>query len=564
MADGVLKVGNSNRFLGISGGGWNSHSIASGLTSGALAGLSKQTNQVVNLRTLMGDVDGLSANSGGSWFLSQLAYSSAFRQALESESGRNSWNTSGYNGQVAQLFSGAAQKPVAALEAIKAATPKRLVKKASSLLQEVLYLLGVAQGISETGINWRNVVDRFAFGPMGMLTELGAKSLTSPREAWAQGKDLVIAAAAQSSGAVMDQIGLLNNKIFASITSPQVPAIEASQVTPLILISDSAADGSTITAKALLSAGDRQQLNYSNNKWFSSVGQSTSSLASQWQSTAGVIDATVASSAAAALYTAPKTYERISWLPQLLANQLANEVRDLSPLGQFKDGVFSMPKELPNIPNKGSLSTEQVMAAYQEGGLARLADGGYVDNASAAYMVKQIQDSIGAAADFNLTVWMNSSVDPVTGIKMKTGPSEFSSYWVPRDVGRLFGNSDGNNNDTAVTNFDAYPNPPVVAPYIFKREAWYGEAPVWKTNNQSIDMSYFDLNVETIDNAAFGIRGGQKGRLHLFVTNNKDSLAAPASTSILSQYNNNYDFVRNWISDGVGLESIKTAFGLSA
>jgi len=563
MADAVLRVSNSNRFLGISGGGWNSHSIASGLTSGALAGLSKQTNQAVDLRTLMGDVDGLSANSGGSWFLSQLAYSSAFRQALESESGRNSWNTSGYNGQVAQLFAGAAQKPVAALEAIKAATPKRLAKKASSLLQEVLYLLGVAQGISETGINWRNVVDRFAFGPMGMLTELGAKTLTSPREAWALGKDLVIAAAAQSSGAVMDQIGLLNNKILASITSPQVPAIEASQVTPLILISDSATDGSTITAKALLSAGDRQQLNYSNNKWFSSVGQLTSSLASQWQSQAGVIDATIASSAAAALYTAPKTYEKISWLPQLLANQLANEIRDLSPLGQFKDGVFSMPKELPNIPNKGSLSTEQVMAAYQEGGLARLADGGYVDNTSAAYMMKQIQDSIGAAADFNLTVWMNSSVDPLTGIKVKTGPSEYSSYWVPRDVGRLFGNSDGNNNDSAVTNFDAYPNPPVVAPYIFKREAWYGEAPVWKTNNQSIDMSYFDLNVETIDNAAFGIRGGQKGRLHLFVTNNKDSLAAPATTSILSQYNNNYDFARNWISEGVGLESIKSAFGLS-
>jgi hypothetical protein len=564
MADNVIRPGDSNRFLGISGGGWNSHSIASGVISGALAGLSKQTNQVVDLETLMGDVDGLSANSGGSWFLSQLAYSSPFRQALESEMGRNTWNSTGYNGQVAELFKGAVRKPIATLEAIKGARSKGVIKQATSLLQDVIYLAGIAKGVSETGINWRNVVDRYAFGPLGMLAELNGKNLTSPREAWANGKDLVIAAAAQSSGAVMDQIGLLNNKIFAGITSPNVPAIETSQVTPLILISDSANDGSSITAKAVLSAGNSQQLNYSNNKLFANNRQSSTSLASLLQSTAGVIDATIASSAAAALYTSPKTYERISWLPQLLANQLANELRDMSPLGKFEDGIFSMPKNLPNLPNKDSMTTEQVMLAYQNQGLARLADGGYVDNTSAAYMVKQIQDSIGTTDDFNLTILMNSSVDPLTGIRMKTGPSEYSSYWVPRDVGRLFGNSDGKNNDSGVTYFDAYPNPPVVAPYIFKREAWYGEEPVWKTNSQSIDMSYFDIDIETIENAAFGIKGGQKGRLHLFITNNKDSLAAPVTPSILAEYNNNYDFVRDWIGNGVGLDSIKTAFGFVA
>jgi hypothetical protein len=236
----------------------------------------------------------------------------------------------------------------------------------------------------------------------------------------------------------------------------------------------------------------------------------------------------------------------------------------MSPLGKFEDGIFSMPKNLPNLPNKDSMTTEQVMLAYQNQGLARLADGGYVDNTSAAYMVKQIQDSIGTTDDFNLTILMNSSVDPLTGIRMKTGPSEYSSYWVPRDVGRLFGNSDGKNNDSGVTYFDAYPNPPVVAPYIFKREAWYGEEPVWKTNSQSIDMSYFDIDIETIENAAFGIKGGQKGRLHLFITNNKDSLAAPVTPSILAEYNNNYDFVRDWIGNGVGLDSIKTAFGFVA
>ena len=564
MAEISISSTSTNRFLGISGGGWNSHSIASGLISGSLAGLSKQVNKSVDLKTFMGDIDGLSANSGGSWFLSQMAYSSAFREALESESGRNNWNSTGYNGQVANLFTGVTKKSVDIIESIKSSIPKRLYQKASSVLQDVLYLTGVANGLSETGINWRNVVEKYAFGPLGMLTEIGGKRFTDIRENWAQGKDLVIAAAAQSSPAVLDQVGLLNNKIFAAVTSPDVPAIQEAQVTPLILISDSTEDGSSIEGKALFSAGNRQIIRNTNNKLFSSTAETSKSVAPLLKPSASIIDATVASSAAAGVFTAPKTYEKISWLPQFLANQLANALRDLSPLGQLKDGVFAMPRELPAIPNKGSLTTEQLMQSYSDEGLVRLADGGYVDNTSAAYMMKQIQDSNGVTADFNLTIFMNSSIDPVTGIKMKTGPSQDSGYWVPPDVGRLFGNSNGQNNDSSVTAFDLYPNPPVVSPYIFKREAWFGEEPTWKTNNQSIDMSYFDLNVETLENSAFSISGGQKGRLHLFLTNNKDSLAAPATTGILEQYNNNYDFVRNWISTGVGLESIKSAFGLLA
>ncbi len=563
MADTPLTAAVTNRFLGISGGGWNSHSVASGLISGALAGLSKRENRAIDLGTLMADVDGLSANSGGSWFLTQMAYSPSFRQALESEAGRNSWNSTGYNGQVAELFNNNTKQAVDVLKSLQSKSSRQVAKNFLKLPTEILYWIGIAQGLASTGVNWRNVVDRYAFGPYGMVGELANKTLSSARETWSRGKDLVIAAAAQSAPAVMDQVGLLANKIFAAVTSPDVPGIESSQVTPLSLVSDSSADGSSIQAKAVLTAGNTQTLIYSNNKWFANPASSSGSIPASSGSKASVIDATTASSAAVALYTAPKTYEAIKWMPAFLANQLTYLARDLSPLGQFTGGEFSMPKQLPDGMNRETASTEQVMQRYQEAGLARLADGGYVDNTSAAYMLKQIQESIGSSAEFNLTIFMNSTVDPLTGIKMQTGPNQQSSYWVPRDVGRLFGNSNGNNNDGAVTAFDAYPNPPVVAPTIFKKEAWYGEDPVWKTSSSSIDMSYFDLNVETVANAALGIQGGQKGRLHLFVTNNKDSLAAPATTGILGQYANNYDFVRDWVSQGVGLDAIQSAFGLS-
>jgi hypothetical protein len=131
MVEASISSTSTNRFLGISGGGWNSHSIASGLISGSLAGLSKQINKSVDLKTFTGDIDGLSANSGGSWFLSQIAYSSVFRVALESESGRNNWNSTGYNGQVAILFIGVTKESVDTIKSIKSLIPKRLYQKAS-------------------------------------------------------------------------------------------------------------------------------------------------------------------------------------------------------------------------------------------------------------------------------------------------------------------------------------------------------------------------------------------------------------------------------------------------
>ena len=53
---------------------------------------------------LMENIDGISANSGGGWFLSHLAYSEPFRQAFEDENLTNTFLTDGYYGEMREMF----------------------------------------------------------------------------------------------------------------------------------------------------------------------------------------------------------------------------------------------------------------------------------------------------------------------------------------------------------------------------------------------------------------------------------------------------------------------------
>ena len=73
----------SNRYLAFSGGGFNTHSMLAGMLAGTLDGLNSE-RQVRDVSLLTREIDGISANSGGSWFLTQLAFSPEFINQFES------------------------------------------------------------------------------------------------------------------------------------------------------------------------------------------------------------------------------------------------------------------------------------------------------------------------------------------------------------------------------------------------------------------------------------------------------------------------------------------------
>lgn len=95
----------SDRYLALSGGGWNAHSSHAGLLAGAMDALAA-TGKDNNIDNLLGQVKKLSSSSGGTWFSTQLSYADAFRKQFESRSGRDSYTTSGYNGELRKLFEG--------------------------------------------------------------------------------------------------------------------------------------------------------------------------------------------------------------------------------------------------------------------------------------------------------------------------------------------------------------------------------------------------------------------------------------------------------------------------
>lgn len=547
------------RYVAFSGGGWNSHSSLAGMVAAGLDGLAA-AGRSANLATLMAGVNGIAANSGGSWFLTHLAFSKPFLAGLELKAARDQYNSTGYNGQVAALFKATTPKIPNWLQPVI----KQLPQSVQDGLSKAGYLIGLAGAADAAQFSWRNFTDKFVYQPYNMLADLGGKGLDSARQGWAAGKDLLIAASAQTTPTVLDNIGLLQNKIFSSTPLRAAKAPPQGQMTPLFFLSDVQQGAKTPVASAFLGAGDAM-LDLSNNKLFSSLPALKRPLAADQQSALSVVDATTASSSALAHLAAVKTFDSVGI--SALQNTVAAAAREVAPLASLANGTLAMPKSLPAAAAKGA-SVEDLMRLYSDKGMTRLADGGFTDNTAAAFMVRHIQDEQGTTKPFNLTIFQNGTIDPLTGVKMQVGPkpTDLSTYWLSSDVANLFGSMNGPNKDGPLVTFDAIGGfkVPVPSAKIFDNAAWRGEKPAWSFVKDGIQINYFDLDVITVDNPTFGIKGGQKGRVQLFAGNNKDSNAAPLSAAILTEYAENYREYRDAFLNQGGLAPLQSALGLIA
>lgn len=547
------------RYVAFSGGGWNSHSSLAGLIAGGLDGLSSK-GQTGDLATLMGAVKGIAANSGGSWFLSHLAYSQPFLAGLEQASARDQYNSTGYNGQVATLFKATTPAIPDWLQTAIDALPQSL----KTSLQQAGYLLGLAGAAGEAQLSWRNFTDKFVFQPYNMLADLGSKGLDAARQGWAAGKDLLIVASAQTTPVVLDNIGLLQNKIFSATPLSAAQAPPQGMMTPLFFLSDVQEGAGSPVASAFFGAGD-VSLDLNNNKLFSSLPSLKQPVTASLKSNLSVVDATTASSSALAHLAAVKTLDAVG--VQAIANTVASTARDMAPLASLGQGTLAMPKVLPTPSRRGGTSVEELMRLYSSTGMTRLADGGFTDNTAAAFIVRHIQDTEGTSKPFNLTLFKNGTIDPLTGVRLQVGPkaSDLSSFWVPSDVANLFGSMTGPNQDGPLVTFDGIGGfqVPVPSARIFDHVAWFGEQPEWTYSKGGSEIAYYDLNVTTVDNPTFGIKGGQSGRVQLFASNNKDSNAAPVSAAILDEYSENYTLFRDAILNQGGLQPLQSALGLA-
>ena len=195
-----------------------------------------------------------------------------------------------------------------------------------------------------------------------------------------------------------------------------------------------------------------------------------------------------------------------------------------------------------------------------------MADGVYPDNQSAANMVRLVQDKYGTQKEFQITLFANANQAPLTDVKMLVGPNNLqSTYTVPIDLARLFGNQDGKNSDGDTLVFPDYGfNVKVPSSKIFDPTVWHGKVePDWKYSNDNVNISYFKLNAKTVANAAFGIKGGQDVKVGIFLAKNLNSSWLPSNPAYLDSYDSNFDVYRKAINAHGGFTYIKDAFGLT-
>ena len=494
------------RYFSFSGGGFNTHSLLAGMISGSLDALEK-AGRIRDVGLLTHSVGGFSANSGGSWFLSQLSYSQPFLNQFERDSLADSYNATGYNGKISDIYQsvsvgnkGNSDSGVVGEIASNSDSPST-----SKLIQSWLSMLG------DSGFDWRAFNQQITFKPFSMTSLMSSTQFNAPRLSWSSGKDFVVSASLQANPVVLDGVSRFEDKIFAQAASDGVDS--AAQTVPLSLVSlaEDATSSSSYQSSALLPAGTNA-LKYSTNAWFGAPKPKQINLASSLDANQlSVFDVATASSSAVGLLAAPASYAGIFGATTAsalapLVNQLSYELSDLAPPATFQDGVMLMPSEL----STGS-SLKSQFNSLSSNLATRLADGAYVDNTSAAYMVKHIQSEQALDDPFYLTVFSNSTTSPENGISMP-GAVQSKPFTVTSDVAALFGNSDGKGRyGSVVTNTtlgdQLTPSPQVFALMLGMVLSHFGPMAVGQL------IMLYRLSVETVDNKAFGVEAGQEGLL---------------------------------------------------
>jgi len=590
------------RYLALSGGGWNAHSSHAGLLAGAMDVLEK-TFKDKSIDNLLGRVEKLSSSSGGTWFSTHLAYTDAYRSQFESKQGRDSYTTTGYNGQLRKIFEGLGFNKDGSIKTPPLSGPAKIgynllksgidtaIATASKItgvnpqsiksgLDTVLFTTAMAvDTLKNSGVSWLGYVNNYVNKPLNLGNALQGLTMNSQRMPWAQDVDLILPGAMQTSKQTLGtdkQFGRSSRATHRAVMTQ--PVSPPGHFVPVSLISTAATtpNGSP-SGKAIFPAGGFTSV-YQSESLFNKSKPIQKTIPSTLANQLSITTASAVSSAAAGMMAGPialtsSLFESPS-LPKLAKSSLqfaqdniSDFVADLAPAVSINNGVLgdapALTKDQHNIKK------------VADSGLIRMADSGYVDNSSVAFLLKDIQDTDGPSQPFHITLWMqsNQKADPVTGLKsrVRIGPDarQLSDYGLASEIPLLFGQSkgDGTLDSDPIIHSASPKGLPIFAPSakVFDESAWYGKLKAdWSYSKDNIELTYFKLPVKTVENKTFGLKAGQSGVLHLFSATNPESAPAPLSFANLNEYDQNYNVIRDAIANHGGFEKLQDAFGLAA
>jgi hypothetical protein len=409
-------------YMSFSGGGYHAHAGASSVMMSLMDRVraTAAPDATIGLADITQNVEAFSSNSGGSWFLSQAAYTSKFSKALEAIDGWKTYTSNeGYFGQAYKYIASLDRDkdiclPLAVFSQDEYEKCLAMVEGADSYLKFLL---------SGGDANWHKLAVNAVFGQKfedsswHTMADDAKKLISGERQEWARDKSLVFASS------MLTETPALNYSVgWATIQSMQ--GKQNGEVVPgaaPVMFTVPGASGDTMSN--FLPGGDTE-LQYGTaikvDGSFLPDGRIKPFTLPASLSTrpARVIDVAASSSAAGAGFIDVPDM-RASGLPADLAALLAN----FAPAFTLRDGTtyngpFGMKEDLHDLSDKLAV---------------RLADGGFVDNTAVAYLLRYMADNNHLNDGFNILSMDNFPEQPVMvgnpAVQLPTG----------KDVAGLFG-----------------------------------------------------------------------------------------------------------------------------
>ena len=271
--------------------------------------------------------------------------------------------------------------------------------------------------------------------------------------------------------------------------------------------------------------------------------------------------------------------------------------RQMAPLFSFAEGS-NFKVDYIDEPGSLDLFSDEFIETFDSKDIAnqrqiRLMDGGYHDNTSAAHAMHQIQKKLEADGELNavlsskndeptfeLSIFAQSHSGPTSKLPhIPSDPSALKSVVaggpagdndsgliakVPGDVAKLFGVegstkirlNQGYQGDSDFLDGDFFQRPKV---QIFDLvTAWSDAEPSFSQGFSYVPLSgdpgeryddnqivIYELDVETVDNELFGVRGGQKGRVNLVYSTNEHAMNMTTDFDVFNSLQASYDNIRD-------------------
>ena len=497
-----MKRSKSMTYLAFSGGGWNSHTVLAATFSAGLQKLREESTEDIpaamkrDFEDLFSRVKSISSNSGGSWFLTMLAYSKPFQESLEDHS--DQWFNEGYMGQMNNIFLNGLDATTIKADEVNSffhlIFNKKIFKEVSSYMdkqqsmpsasvfkkyfagnREALHIYRLLRRVDQNRSedieigelllgknsyqrlsNYTNNSNVMLLGELMYLVGL-ARLANQTNLSWnTLNHDLTFKPFDMNnelksvrmsseknkwasdidlliSSTLLTQSSVLNSSLD-QFSAKVINGPKQYAATPFLISSLSGAGFDDLTS---LTAGDFKLI-YKPFKHFKNQYLNTD-LNSAFKADLPVLDATAASSAAIGMLAsfALEYPEEIGKKNIILTDIL----RNYAVAGYFPSGNDHLELLQGKEPASPTIKLDELM----DDRYVRLADGAYFDNSSAAYHLSAMQQN-GDNCEFELTLFVNSSVEslPLENLlkAINADKSEIKKgrpYSISNNLAELFG-----------------------------------------------------------------------------------------------------------------------------